>query len=60
MPATISSVVRRPRAWLSRLQVSAPITAPARIEAAMTCSQPLPMSNSSLICSSAPEMIPVS
>jgi hypothetical protein len=57
---TISIVPRRPRRSLSRLQTSAPITAPARIEAAITDFQPLPMWNSSVIWSSAPEMIPVS
>jgi hypothetical protein len=34
--------------------------APARMLAAMTCSMPLPIWNSLLICSRAPEMIPVS
>jgi hypothetical protein len=57
---TISRVIRRPRRSLRRLHTSAPTTAPARIEAAMTCSQPLPIPNSSLIYSSAPEMMPVS
>jgi hypothetical protein len=55
-----NSVPRRPRCSASQLHVSAPMTAPTRIEAAINCSQPLPMSKSSPICNSAPEMIPVS
>jgi len=58
--ATSKSVLRRPRDSESRLQVRAPITAPSRIAAAITCFNPSPMPKSSLICSSAPEMMPVS
>ena len=53
-------VLCRPQRSESRLQVSAPITAPSRIPAAMDCSIAWPVSNSLPICSRAPEMIPVS
>lgn len=57
----INRIVRcRPMRSDSTLQVSAPITAPSRIPAAMTCFMPFPMWNSREICSSAPEMMPVS
>ncbi len=65
LPATkteqiIRMVLCRPHRSERRLHESAPITAPSRMPAAMACSMPEPMSNSSLICSSAPEMMPVS
>ena len=58
--ASISSVPLRPRRSESQLQVSAPITAPSRMLAAMTCFQPSAMPKSFVICSRAPEMMPVS
>jgi hypothetical protein len=58
--ANISSVPLRPRRSDSQLQVSAPITAPSRMLAAMTCFQPSAMPKSFVICSRAPEMMPVS
>ena len=59
--AEITNMVRlRPNRSLRRAPTSAPMTAPTRIPAAMTCCQPLPMENSSEICKSAPEMMPVS
>ena len=58
--ANISNVPLRPRRSESLLQVSAPITAPSRMLAAMTCFQPSAMPKSLVICSRAPEMMPVS
>ena len=58
--ASITSVPLRPRFSDSQLQVSAPMTAPSRMLAAITCFQPSSMPKSSVICRSAPEMIPVS
>lgn len=50
-----SWMVRR-RPWTSdnRLHTSAPVTAPSRMPAAITCSMPLPMRKSSLICRGPP------
>ena len=58
--AMMRIVPRRPRISETRLQVSAPMIAPSRMLAAMSCFHVLPMSKSSSICNSAPEMIPVS
>ena len=58
--AMMRMVPRRPRASERRLHASAPMIAPSRMLAAMSCFHVLPMSKSSSICSSAPEMIPVS
>ena len=58
--ASISSVPLRPRRSESQLQVNAPITAPSRMLAAITCFQPSAMPKSLVICSRAPEMMPVS
>ena len=57
---TMMIVLRRPRRSESWLQVNAPSTAPKRMLAAITCSIPLPVWKSRRICSSAPEMMPVS
>ncbi len=60
IPASTTSVPLRPRESEIREQVSAPITAPSRMLAAITCFQPSAIRNSSVIWSRAPEMIPVS
>ncbi len=57
---TMRMVRLRPRRSLRKLHERAPMTAPSRMLAAMTCSMPLPVSNSLLICRRAPEMMPVS
>ena len=59
--AQISRIVLcRPKRSDKKLHVRAPITAPSRMPAAIACSMPSPVSNSSEIWSSAPEMMPVS
>ena len=59
-PATARMVRLRPSRSDRKLHVRAPITAPSRMLAAITCSIPLPVPNSLEIWSSAPEMMPVS
>ena len=56
----IRMVRLRPKRSERRAPTSAPITAPTRIPVAMTDCQPEPMPNSSVICSKAPEIMPVS
>ncbi len=56
----IRMVRLRPNHSERRAPTSAPMTAPTSIPVAMTDCQPLPIPNSSVICSSAPEMMPVS
>ncbi len=64
-PTTVAMTMPTPMAiWKasseSQLQESAPITAPSRMLAAITCFQPSPIPKSFVICSRAPEMMPVS